>query len=213
MFFGFDGNTYLNFFIAGPNTLTDDQQSLICLVLFFLFGLGLQASICVPLHCMELIVNVTRDETAWRHATTEKGASLHTSGLEGAFQNWQWWILFAMKPFAQWLFTYASVWSIYENTEVLVCVNAIPLAVLTGVMIVLMFLGEHMARKRQNGPQPAAYGHLQIVVDLIDDCGEGNKKPLYWGVKHSVAGAMPRVGTSGSHIIVTPVEVGKVYQG
>lgn len=213
VFFGLDGNTYLNFFIAGPNTLTDDQQSLICLVLFFLFGLGLQASICVPLHCMELIVNVTRDETAWRHATTEKGASLHTSGLKGAFQSWQWWILFAMKPFAQWLFTSASVWSIYENTEVLVCVNAIPLAVLTGVMIFLTFLGEHMARKRQNGPQPVAYGHLQTIVDLIDDWGEGSKKPLYWGVKHSVAGAMPRVGTSGSHIIVTPVEVGKVYQG
>jgi hypothetical protein len=211
VFFGKDQKTYLNFFIAGPNTLTDDQQSLLCLVLFFLFGLALQASISVPLHCMELIVNVTRDETAWRHAATEKGASLHTSGLMGAFQSWQWWILFIMKPFAQWLFSSASVWSIYENTAVLVSVNAIPLAVLTGVMIFLTFLGEHMARKRQNGPQPAAYGHLQTIVDLIDDWGEGSKKPLYWGVKHSVVEAMPRVGTSGSSSIITPVEVGRVY--
>ncbi|KAH7067691.1 hypothetical protein BKA63DRAFT_522641 [Paraphoma chrysanthemicola] len=213
VFFGMDHYTYLNFFIAGPNTLTEDQQSLICLVLFFLFGLALQASISVPLHCMELIVNVTRDETAWRHAATRKGTSLHTSGLMGALQSWQWWILFVMKPFAQWLFSSASVWSLYLGTAVIVSVNAIPLAVLTGVMIFLTLLGEYLARKTQKGPQPVAYGHLQTIVDLIDDWGEGSKKPLYWGVKYSVVGAMPRVGTSGSPITITPVEVGKVYQG
>lgn len=198
------GTTYLNF--GGPS-----WKPSVILLSAFLFGAVLQTTITMALHCMELLVNFARDEAAWRAAGTEKGATLTSSALGSAMSSWQWWALFIIKPLAQWLFGSAGISFLLQGSAEM-RFNAEPLFVLAGVAFIISCLGEYLVRTRPTGPQPAAFGHLQTLVDLIDDWDIRSGEHLFWGQKVAQSEtAYGRVGTSNSHSRVQPLAIGRIY--
>ncbi|KAJ5232558.1 hypothetical protein N7468_005514 [Penicillium chermesinum] len=49
--------------------------------------------------------------------------------------------------------------------------------------IVVASLGTYLALKRPRGCQPATLGHLQTIVDLIDDWATDQSGRMWWGDK------------------------------
>lgn len=177
----------------------------------FLINLALQSIVTMALHCVELIVNVARDEAVWRQSSTFIGTSIESSALGSALQCWQWWVLFATKPVAQWLFGSAGV-SFQTAYDARIQFNASPLFLLVGITFGLVVFCEYMVRREMEGPQPAVFGHLQTLVDLVDDWQADENGRLFWGcTKASDVDSPGHVGTSSDRTKIEPVEVGSVY--
>lgn len=165
----------------------------------FLLGMSLQAFITLTLHCAELVVNVSRDEQIWRNAyvATGKGAQIDTNPVISALSSWSWIILFIIKPVAQWIFGTASM-SLGQRGvgDSLVWFNSVPLFVLAGVLLFILAHLSLLAFRCPKGPQPATYGHIQTIINLIDDWGgDIRRSRLYWGEK-TRKGGVYIVGTS-----------------
>ncbi|KAG2147820.1 uncharacterized protein EDB93DRAFT_1085305 [Suillus bovinus] len=139
-----------------------------------------QAPLTLGLHCSELIVNVIRDEKQWRCATRSKGLTVATNPLKSIFTDPICLILFVAKPFLreslclEFLPVLPSpifddhrldVWA-FVHLELMYC-----------ALHICLFLHFHriMALRRPSGPQPAAYGHLQTLADLVDEWS-----PVMW---------------------------------
>ena len=181
------------------------------LFLGFFWGAFFQAFITLALHCMELLVNVSRDEATWRAATTAAGARLVSSGFSGASRSWQWYVLFAIKPLSQWLFGSAGI-SFAVSYNAALDFNALPLFVLIPVALLLALLAEFLVRRRRKGPQPAAFGHLATLADLVDDWGECGADRLYWGVKETeTINGQGKVGTASRQELVQDVLPDRLY--
>ena len=96
--------------------------------------------------------------------------------------------------------------------------NPLPLLVFSVLVTLMNFVTVMASRHQPKGPLPSTYGHLQTVVDNIDDWGMGAKGQLYWGDKGPVAmdygngvAVYRRAGTSGDRELVGEVVVGKEY--
>ncbi len=179
----------------------------------FLMGMALQACITLTLHCAELLVNVSRDEAVWRSAyvATGKGAKIDTSPVVAALSSWSWIILFGIKPVAQWLFGTASL-SLGQRGQGdgLVWFNPVPLIVLGGVLILILAHLSFLAFRRPKGPQPATFGHMQTLVNLIDVWGTDIKGKLYWGDKSCEYG-INVVGTTANKMQVKALDMNQYY--
>lgn len=71
----------------------------------------------------------------------------------------------------------------------------------------LAHFGSRLANDRPKGPQPATYGHIQTLADLIDDWSE----TIYWGDKGVISGLDIRhAGTL--HRPLKPPQPGEVWQ-
>lgn len=137
----------------------------------------LQSPVTVSLHCAELIVNLSRDEQYWRCAATKPGCKIADySSVRAAFTSWQTVILLLSKLIVHWMFGRAvdvaggdlAIWSAQ--------------LVYTGVvMAVVAMIVTYMALRRPSGPQPAAFGHLQTLANLVDEWPESGR--LHWGHK------------------------------
>jgi hypothetical protein len=65
-----------------------------------------QSFICFSLHCIELLFNVSRDETVWRKAASV-GIKTNPSPIKSFTNNWQSLVLMTPKSLIQWIFGYA----------------------------------------------------------------------------------------------------------
>ncbi|KAG2019004.1 hypothetical protein GB937_005643 [Aspergillus fischeri] len=76
-------------------------------VLCVLFVCLIQASQTVALHCLELLVNLSRDEGIWRQAYSETreaaGTQLATNPFRAAVSSWENAILFIAKAVLHWI--------------------------------------------------------------------------------------------------------------
>ncbi|KAF4214347.1 hypothetical protein CNMCM8980_009166 [Aspergillus fumigatiaffinis] len=76
-------------------------------VLCVLFVCLIQASQTVALHCLELLVNLSRDEGIWRQAYTETreapGTQLATNPFRAAVSSWENAVLFIAKAVLHWI--------------------------------------------------------------------------------------------------------------
>ncbi|KAI9779640.1 MAG: hypothetical protein M1839_007305, partial [Geoglossum umbratile] len=177
----------------------------------FLLSAALQTVSTMVLHLAELLVNISRDEAIWRAANTSKGAAINPGALKSAASSWQCLVLFSLKPLTQWL--YGSVGITIDLTGFInFCFNAIPLFTVAGIMLTLLSFGEYLARSKYPGPQPAAFGHLQTLVDLIDDWGSGKDGKLFWGSHLESLNGIGIFGTSSTRSAVQPVHIGQLYQ-
>jgi hypothetical protein len=110
--------------------------------------------------------------------------------------------LFILKAVLHWLFgkamAYAYNWGIFLRTPQLLYL-AIGSVLLATLVIVV-------ALQRPKGNQPATYGHLQTLVDLVDDW----HLPMFWGDK-GLAGVPYASDTR--HAGTSALPLGKIVTG
>ncbi|OJD31827.1 e3 ubiquitin-protein ligase upl4 [Diplodia corticola] len=170
-----------------------------------LLGMGvfaaLQAGVTLALHAAELPVGLTRDELAWRRAARRGGYRLEGyDAVWAAVSSWQAVVLFLAKPAIHWVFGLAVTveygW---------VYVRGVPFFCLAGAVAALAAYVTALSVWRPKGPQPAAYGHIQTLTDLIDEWSP----VLYWG--HKVSGPICHAGTSSRPM--ADIEMDQLYAG
>ncbi|KZT27064.1 hypothetical protein NEOLEDRAFT_1146935 [Neolentinus lepideus HHB14362 ss-1] len=112
---------------------------------------GLQGVILTTAFTIATMLNsVTRDETLWKEAATKHGSDEFPSTLKMLFPNWKSITVHIAKPVLHWFFGMAAE---------IFTVSA--------------------RRIKYDSPQLSAFGHLQTLVDLVD---EWHPK-MYWGHK------------------------------
>jgi hypothetical protein len=166
-----------------------------------------QAVITLALHCAELLVNLSRDEVIWRRATSDKGTDSNYNSILAACTSWQTVSLFVFKAAVHWLF------GLSVNVSYLLGINMYPPQIfyLTASILVVALLATYMSIRRPAGPQPAAYGHLQTLSDLIDDWHHC----MHWGHKENgIPGYYPAyAGTSSNSKSVRAIDFNQEYGG
>jgi len=162
---------------------------------------AVQSCVTLGLHCVELLVNVTRDEAVWRKASSRKGSDSKASPIIAAITSGQSITLIAFKSIIQWIFGYAF------SANVAAWMNLLPMIVLTVLMLFLALFVEYLARYRPKGPQPVTYGNLQALADLVDDWSPGT---IYWGDKGGVGGVR-KAGTADHPL--PEIQMDALYSG
>ncbi|KAG1753154.1 hypothetical protein EDB19DRAFT_1869642 [Suillus lakei] len=142
-----------------------------------------QRPLTLGLHCSELIVNVIRDERQWRCATGRKGLRTATNPLKPIFTHPICLVLFVVKPFLHWMFGLSFQVS-DEAADGVVGTFAIIMftAQIWNLCLALAAVAcffTLVALRRPWGPQPATYGHLQTLANLVDEWSP----VMWWGHK------------------------------
>ena len=157
----------------------------------------LQAVMTVSLHCAELVVNTIRDEKIWRQAGRRSGRfhgeeglpRVPTNSLYALLVSGPGMTLFLLKPVLHWIFglavsTYFSVGLVMRPPQIIY--------LSLGAVLLAGFVSA-CALWQPKGPQPATFGHLQTLVDLIDEWPKMGER-MFWGRKD---------GGEGVEIMVT----------
>ncbi|KAG2148037.1 hypothetical protein DEU56DRAFT_106450 [Suillus clintonianus] len=152
-------------------------------ILVFINLAVVQGPLTLALHCSELIANVIRDERQWRHATTRKGLHTATNPLTAILTHPICIVLFVTKPFLHWMFGLSFVVSDGAADGVLGRFAIFMLtAQIWNLCIALFILAccfTFVALRRPRGPQPATYGHLQTLANVVDEWSP----VMWWGHK------------------------------
>ncbi|KAG1801191.1 uncharacterized protein BJ212DRAFT_1591432 [Suillus subaureus] len=161
-------SSYILYFMPGVN--------LEVWILLFVNIAVIQGPLTLGLHCSELIANVIRDERQWRCATGRKGLRTMMNPVKTIFTRPICLILFLAKPFLHWMFGLS--FQIYND----IFDGAPPRLSIWNLCIALFIFASFftfVARGRPCGPQPAAYGHLQTLANLVDEWSP----VMWWGHK------------------------------
>ncbi|KAG5288733.1 hypothetical protein I7I50_02099 [Histoplasma capsulatum G186AR] len=171
----------------------------------FFFVSGLQTVITLALHCAELHVKCSNDETAWRLASSEGGLKRDRNILKKMGTSWQSITLFCFKPLIHRL--YGLSMTVYFDSGF----NMMPVQIsyLTVGALCLALFATAIIFKPPKGPQPAAFGHLQTLANLIDEWPTKGGR-LYWGHK-SEEGSVAHAGTSSEKL--GKINFGMLYAG
>jgi hypothetical protein len=166
-------------------------------VLGILFVSVIQGVQTMALHAVELLVNMSRDEDNWRQldamkAKKLKGNVLNSPPFMAAFYNWKYLTLFIFKATLHWVLGQAlmptfifksnsSNWADENISKLIFSMNYTRLYVYAMVTIVFAAFATYLAVQKPRGPQPAAYGHIQTLADLIDNWELGSTGRFFWG--------------------------------
>jgi len=213
-------------------------QSILALLLFC----GIQGLQTIGLHCAEFVVNMARDEAIWRQAASpsgtinakqrlKKGARYQTTPFVSAILSWQNAILFIFKAIMHWQFSQtvalASVpvegtpdsGTTFDangvpTTRTLAFVVRVPFALAFGIsaIIVSLFV-TYLAFIQPKGPQPAAFGHIQTLADLIDDWRTNAEGYFWWGSKNINRDGTRHAGTSPNLETLGKIAMDDLYAG
>lgn len=173
---------------------------------------GLQILYVLALHSTEQLVNLARDEAAWRRVGSDKGAVVGGSSLLRFATSWEALLLLATKALSHWAFGL----TIGLDKTHAVIFGRLPFLILMATAIELALFGTFLAYKRPKGPQPALYGHLKGLGQLVDEWGKGADGRIYWGDKGEIEGqgGIRLAGTSPHPEGVTQVKFdGREYRG
>ncbi|KAG1879112.1 hypothetical protein F4604DRAFT_1902948 [Suillus subluteus] len=152
-------------------------------ILLYVNMAAVQGSLTLGLHCPELIANVIRDERQWRYATGRKGLRMATNPLKTIFTHPICLVLFVAKPFLHWMFGLS--FSIYPTvfngqlTGLYVVMSTAQIWDLCIALFIFACFFTFVALRRPRGPQPAAYGHVQTLANLVDEWSP----VMWWGHK------------------------------
>jgi hypothetical protein len=72
----------------------------------------------------------------------------------------------------------------------------VPILALAGAVFAFAIFATMLTRWSPKGPQPAAYGHIQTLADLIDDWYVGEGVKMWWGDKGFWKGSVRHAGLS-----------------
>jgi hypothetical protein len=162
---------------------------------------AVQSCITLGLHCVELLVSLHWDEKIWRKAASKKGARLSDNTIFTRLKSWPILTLFAFKATTHWVFGNALAANVY------ITMNLLPVIALAVSMLFLALFAEYLARVKPKGPQPATYGNLQAIEDLVDSWGHGT---IWWGDKGN-HGYVRRAGTADYPL--PEMQVNALYRG
>lgn len=186
-----------------------------------LFVCAIQGSQTMGLHSVELLVNMARDEDAWRESYTalspkRKGASWKSNPFFSAAKSWQNVILFLAKAALHWIVGQSISPTFYDYREGaafrfdMVYMRVLVLAI---IAILIAVFATYVARRRPHGCQPAAWGHLQTLANLIDCWNCDGDGKFHWGDKGYAVSGVRHAGTSGSAGDVGMIQMGQLYAG
>ncbi|KAG9009496.1 hypothetical protein FRB94_014221 [Tulasnella sp. JGI-2019a] len=154
-----------------------------------------QSVVAIALHCGELVITLARDEQVWREASKEHGARLAGNPLKALFGNWQSCGFLLCKIVVHWIF--GQTMHLRQGTGLVVGsgFGGKSQNVLGGALIFVAWFITFIATRQPLGPQPAAYGHVQTLADLIDEWSTR----MHWGHKADGWGVGPwPVGRAGT---------------
>lgn len=138
----------------------------------------LQSVVTLATHCVELHVNMSRDEATWREASSKKGIARHSNALQNVVTSYQSIVLVVLKVGAQWFFGLTFSIDIYEGMYL----SGPQALYLTIIILILVLFATWLVLQKPKGPQPATFGHLQTLVDLIDEWPRA-EDTMFWGDK------------------------------
>ncbi|KAG1863739.1 hypothetical protein F4604DRAFT_1683602 [Suillus subluteus] len=153
--------------------------------LLFVNMAAVQGPLTLGLHCSDLIANVIRDERQWRCATGRKGLRTATNPVKTIFIHPICLVLFTAKPFLHWMFGLSLTMGNSAVNRILiegcspVMMNTAQIWNLCIALFIFASLFTFVALRRPRGPQPAAYGHLQTLANLVDEWSP----VMWWGHK------------------------------
>ncbi|KZP21082.1 hypothetical protein FIBSPDRAFT_826226 [Athelia psychrophila] len=149
------------------------------------------------LHCAELNVNIIRDEWQWRRATTSSGMEMSRNPLVSVLGSWPNALLLAAKPTLHWLFGIAMNARGTADPEqpslltIKIVNRPIQIWNLAVALIIVATFMTFLAFYRPRGLQPATFGHIQTLADVIDVW----EPRIWWGYKVT-NGSTGHAGTS-----------------
>ncbi|KAG1872329.1 hypothetical protein DFJ58DRAFT_722265 [Suillus subalutaceus] len=168
-----------------------------------------QGPLTLGLHCSELIVDVIRDERHWRCASGTKGLKSTTNPLKSVFANPLCLILFVVKPVLHWMFglAFTTYPGLYLGTRgIAFYMYTIQIWNLCIVLLIFACCCTLVSLRRPHGPQPAAYGHLQTLANLVDEWSP----VMWWGHKED---GIPYCHAGTSDHSLPAVKMDCIYAG
>ncbi|KAG2359413.1 hypothetical protein BDR07DRAFT_1488276 [Suillus spraguei] len=177
-------------------------------ILLFVNTAAVQGPLTLGLHCSELIANVIRDERQWRCATVRKGIITAANPVKTIFTHAICLLLFVAKPFLHWMFGLSFVGStpaaygkiespmVYMFTAQNLCI----------ALFIFACFFTFVALRRPRGPQPAAYGHVQTLANLVDEWSP----VMWWGHKED---GLPYCHAGTSDHPLPDVKMDCIYAG
>ena len=179
----------------------------------FVLCCAMQLVVTVALHMAELHINCSRDESTWRQASKSKGLRRTSNALLAFLMSYQAVALFCLKPFAHWIYSLTYMIDVYSGFFI----YTPQVVYLTIVILALATFSSTLVFWRYKGPQPATFGHLQTLVDLIDKW-PAKYDSLFWGDKGPVNEAtfesnMEDIRHAGTHWQpLGPIRMNKLYE-
>jgi hypothetical protein len=191
------------------------DQTSVHVLINILFVAALQLLYTIALHVAELFVNLHRDEINCRAASNlnpvKGGAQIAPNAFKSALTAWPTVFLFILKPVSHWVFGLSFPIDLDQGIRF----HPLPLFTLMGMAALLASFATYLALRRPTGPQPSAFGKLDLLVNMVNDWGEGAEGRIYWGQKCGLSDeGMRRVSTKGIPDGLREVEVdGGSYVG
>jgi hypothetical protein len=182
-----------------------DPVDPICLLFVFVF----QAFVTLGLHFAELLVDVSRDEDFWRTTYSSGGYKIEYNSILAAIMSWKSLVLLAFKPVIHWLYGLgiSTLWGVG------LVLRPASLMYMTFSFLLLALFGTVVARARPKGPQPVTYGHIQTMINLVDewqDFDSNKNGRFYWGHKsENTMTSVCRAGTSDE--VLHQIDMEKKY--
>jgi hypothetical protein len=109
-------NGTLTYPIHTDATVRDDEWLYFATVLILM---AFQYFMTMAVHCVELIVNVSRDEAVWHCLSSPHGYRQGQNTVLSAMKSWKAMVLLAFKPFSHWLFgltlTFYYGWGVFMH--------------------------------------------------------------------------------------------------
>jgi hypothetical protein len=157
---------------SGPNIIPERMMLGV-----LAFSILIQSFITIGLHCVELQVNLSRDESVWRTVASETGSIPDTfyNSTTMPLKSWQSLGLLVFKPVIHWL--YGAAMQVDYATGIVIRVPHV--TYLTILWAFLIGFAVLVGLNRPRGALPATYGHLRTMVDIVDEWSI----KMYWGDK------------------------------
>lgn len=204
-----------------PTTIAAESRFVAEAVLSILFLCGVQASQTIGLHCVELVINISRDEALWRQAHNStgkrdaKGAVFSENPLRAAITSPQNIVLFVAKAGLHWIIGQGMHPYISDDFGGLYFSMIYSRLIVYAILVLLLVVfTTYIALRQPKGCQPATLGHLQTLVDLVDDWGMGKSGRIWWGGKNLSTnhGGIRHAGTSSNKALLSPICMSAEYQ-
>lgn len=198
-----------------------DMPFVAALIVNLLFVCAIQGLQTLGLHFSELIINLSRDEDVWRSLDAYgRSNDVKTSVLEkppflAALMSWKYIVLVLFKSLLHWLLGQSSQASVeLPQDRVWLSMNYSRLLIYAICATAFASVITFIACMKPKGPQPATYGHIQTLADVIDDWNLDDDKRFWWGDKGSSGiEGIRHAGMSCNKHHLGKIQMKKLYAG